>query len=500
LQSFDYYWVTISKSFFTMKGQWNDHDHEIAEAWKRNYLTAPAQLEKMKRAGSLISAFNANIDAVVKIRGKKIEDLIKKNRFDEGRMVMAGERNIRNNEDLLRGLINCFRSGIAEEWLIGDEDVFHWLKKELLYDKLQMGGQGGIVANVMAVCGVNPVYVHCASLPAEQAGLFLNRNNLLTVDDKGELKKAALVDRKEDIPLVHWIIEFDKGDVLNIAGQTITCPKSNRFIATYDPLNFRLHIDKGFDEAILSEKVKVEQIILSGYQMLQETLDDGTSGKGRIDESIMIIKRWLSTNPVRIVHLEMASTQDRQIRRHLLDTLGKGVDSLGFNERELIDLLEVMGEQELAGECSRETNSVNLFRAMLKLLSYTGVSRLQLHMYGLYLTIQKRGFRLSPEKNRDGMQLASVIAAAKAGTGAIDNEDVLLWAKNEYVSGIGITELMNLSGHIKTNYSENDLLVSGIWSGPEFEVIAVPTILIDKPVTLVGMGDTISSVSLIAAL
>lgn len=53
---------------------------------------------------------------------------------------------------------------------------------------MQMGGQGGIVANAMAVCGVNPVYAHCASLPEDQGKLFLNLPTLLSVDEKGEFK------------------------------------------------------------------------------------------------------------------------------------------------------------------------------------------------------------------------------------------------------------------------------------------------------------------------
>ena len=113
------------------------------------------------------------------------------------------------------------------------------------------------------------------------------------------------------------------------------------------------------------------------------------------------------------------------MRKYLLDTLAPGVDSLGFNERELIDLLEVMGEVELAERCSKVTNSVNMFEGMARLLDYTGVPRLQLHMFGLYLTIQRKTFQVSPVENRDGMQLAAVIAAAKAGTGAINSEEVL---------------------------------------------------------------------------
>jgi len=40
---------------------------------------------------------------------------------------------------------------------------------------------------------------------------------------------------------------------------------------------------------------------------------------------------------------------------------------------------------------------------------------------------------------------------------------------------------------------------TGIVSNDKYDLIAVPTILIDKPKTLVGMGDTISSISLVGA-
>ncbi len=467
--------------------------------WADNYSTAPDQLKKMVDVKGLISAFNANIDAVIKINSKDIEALIQKFSLNEFNLIQEDKRQIQTMEDAIRGIVHCFKSGIAEEWLVEDETVYKWLNQEIGYDKLQMGGQGGIVANVMAICGVNPVYVHCASLPSIQAKLFIDRKNLVSVDEKGKLTKAHSIDRQDDTPLVHWIIEFDKGDSLSLAGEVFICPKSNRFIATYDPLNFKLHIDDHFANILTKESYQAEIIILSGYQMLRETLSDGSEGKHRIDKSIKIIENWRSDNKKQIVHLEMASTQDIAMRNHLLDTLANKVDSLGFNERELIDLLEVMGEKDLVDKCEKESNSINLFEGMLKLFEYTNAPRLQLHMFGLYLTMQKKDFIISPSQNKDGMQLAAVIAATKAGTGAIDNEDILLWASNKTVSEQGINELRNLSQHINDTLGRNELLTTGIWANESFDLIAVPTILIDKPVTLVGMGDTISSISLVAA-
>ena len=399
----------------------------------------------------------------------------------------------------MRGLIKCFSGGIAEEWLIENEEVYNWLNETIGYDKLQMGGQGGIVANAMAVCGVDPVYVHCASLPEIQGKLFLDLPNLLSVDSKGELKKAVDIARSE-IPLIHWIIEFDRGDTLEIGGKTITCPKSNRFIATYDPLNFKLAIDRPFAELFDKGEAPFEYIILAGYQMLKENLEDGEKGVNRIENSIEIIKKWRERAAKdHILHFEIASTQDKVIRKNLLDKLAMRSDSLGFNERELIDMLEVMGEQDLASLCDRDTNSSNLFRGMLKVFEYTGCPRLQLHMFGLYITLQKKDFSLTPVQNRNGMQLAAVIAAAKAGTGAINSRDVLLWAADRDVSDKGLDELKALAELVEADFGPNDLMNSGIYENGEIEIIAVPTILIDNPVTLVGMGDTISSISLVGA-
>jgi len=472
---------------------------DLKKIWLENYKTAPEQLSKMSEVKGLVSAFNANIDAVIKVSGKQIEDIVVTHNLDERNITRESKGNIKSVEDAFNGFLHCFKNGIAEEWLIDDVIVFEWLHKNLGYDKLQMGGQGGIVANVMSVCNVEKVYVHCASLPKEQAELFLQNSNLQSVDAEGVVHKAGEIMRKKDIPLIHWIIEFDKGDKITLGNETYTCPKSNRFIATYDPLNFKLHIDEPFARAMMKPETEYDYIILSGYQMLYKEFTDGTQGSNRIEVSKQLVEQWRMNHPGVLLHLEVASTQDKYIRKYLLDNLATITDSVGFNERELIDLLEVMGEEKLASLCEKETNATNLFKGMLKVFEYTKCPRLQLHMFGLYVTLQQRGFKVTAAQNRNGMQLAAVIAAAKAGTGSINNEKVLLWAKDREVSEVGLRELENLSKFISKEFGENNLEEEGIFSYDKLDVIAVPTILIDKPVTLVGMGDTISSISLVGA-
>jgi ADP-dependent phosphofructokinase/glucokinase len=471
---------------------------KLKNIWLEHYASSSEQLEKMANVNGLISAFNANIDAVIKLSGNIIQSLIDKVGFSK--LLLESDKHIIDSkEDVIRGLIHCFTKGIAEEWLIENVDTFKWIRDEIGHDKMQMGGQGGIVANVTAVCGVNPVYVHCASLPSDQAELFQDLDNLLSVDNKGEIKKAFDIHREDDIPLIHYILEFDKGDNITIDDETYTCPKSNRFIATYDPLNFQLYIDKNFIQRLQKNDIQFDYIILSGYQMLQEQVSTSILGKERVDESLKVIEVLKTKNKDCIVHFEVASTQDKVIRKYLIDKIACRVESIGFNERELIDILEIINEIELAEKCDVETNSVNLFQGMFKVYEYTKCPRLQLHMFGLYITLQNKGFKVTPDQNRKGMQLAASVAASKAGTGSIDTFESLQWAFGKEVSDIGLKELESLKSYLSSKFGTNSIIETGVFENDEVSVIAVPTILIEKPVTLVGMGDTISSVSLVAA-
>jgi ADP-dependent phosphofructokinase/glucokinase len=55
------------------------------------------------------------------------------------------------------------------------------------------------------------------------------------------------------------------------------------------------------------------------------------------------------------------------------------------------------------------------------------------------------------------------------------------------------------TSNLATSIGQNNLEINGIARYRQWDLIVVPTILIEKPVTLVGMGDTISSISLVAA-
>ena len=478
---------------------------DLKQTWKEHYANSPRQLQRMQEVGGVASVFNANIDAVLKVSPEKFLGWVAQEGFTPEELAVDGPKRIGGHADVLRGFLHCFRQGIAQEWLVTDEDAFNWMREHLGYERLQMGGQGGIIANVMAVAGVKQGYVHCASLPQQQGHLFLDRPSLVSADQHGALKPARNIDRHDDLPLIHWILEFDKGAKITLGGETYTCPKSNRFIATYDPLNFVLHIDKGLDEALRVPSNPLDVILLSGYQMLSEPLHGQAAGSGlkRITDSWAQVQAWKAAHPQAVVHFEFASTQDLKVRKALAEQLAPHADSVGCNEQELIDMLEVLGEPLLASD-AKALDSVNLFKGLTFVFEKLKLKRLQLHMFGLYVTLlrpgtEKDGPAFQAQANRDGMAVAATIAAAKAGTGSIEREENLLWAHGREVADHSLKELQALSDFVEERYDHKGLAETGIVEAKHFTVIAVPTILIEKPVTLVGMGDTISSLSLVGA-
>ncbi|MBO5284494.1 MAG: hypothetical protein J6B00_01315 [Alphaproteobacteria bacterium] len=238
----------------------------LKKIWAEKYQVVPEQFDKLKQISSAATAFNANIDAILKINGETLKKLIIDNHISASELEDIKLSCFNSPKDVLIGIVKCFSRGIAEEWVTEDIAVYNWMEKNLGFDRLQMGGQGGIIANALALLGIKKVITHTNSHPKIQAEQFLGLNNLYAIADDGSLQKASKISRTQDIPLIHWIIEFDKGDSFTLDGRTFVCPKSNRFIATYDPLNMNLVMNQGFVSYL--ENNKTDYLLLSGFHPL----------------------------------------------------------------------------------------------------------------------------------------------------------------------------------------------------------------------------------------
>lgn len=461
---------------------------ELQNVWAKKYETVPSQLEKLKHIRSVATAFNTNIDAILKIKGSTLKKLIVENSIPIDELQNISMSGFSKPTDVIIGIVKCFCRGIAEEWVTDDIDVYNWMDANLGYDHLQMGGQAGIIANALALLGVKKVVAHTNSHPKLQAQQFLDLENLFGLNDAGNLEKAINITRETDIPLIHWIIEFDKGDSFEIDGKIFSCPKSNRFIATYDPLNMKLVMNKGFIDYLNTHKVNY--LLLSGFHPLLKS----NGGVNLVKDAVPVLQRWKKHNPNLIIHLEIASTQDIAVRKAIVKYIVPLADSVGLNERETIDLLRILDQQSLADRIEQNTCSSLLFEALLFLKKKLKMKRIQLHMFGLYMTLQDPNFVHSAEQNLKGMMTAAVVSSSKAYNGELARYDDVVKTLGMSVSVQSLNELNNLS-QILHNPELNS---TGICKVGDFILSVVPTILVDRPKTLVGMGDTISSVSLLA--
>jgi ADP-dependent phosphofructokinase/glucokinase len=67
------------------------------------------------------------------------------------------------------------------------------------------------------------------------------------------------------------------------------------------------------------------------------------------------------------------------------------------------------------------------------------------------------------------------------------------------VGTVGLKHLAELHEFLSKEEGQNNIKDHGIFIGKKYDVVAIPSKIIDKPITLVGMGDTISSLSLIGS-
>ena len=456
----------------------------IAEKWSEKLKKAEEILPELAKINSVSSAFNTNIDAIVVVNGEKLSKLIEQRNISLDFLQNHKSRGAENFDEVLCGIFKCFTRGIAEEWTSSNSDLCAEILEIFPPLKIQIGGQGGIIANLLSICKVQNVVVHTNSLPRMQAEQFLKNDNLSGFDSNGKLQKITEICRENDVPLVHIIFEFQKNDTIVIDGQKFVCPKSNRFIISCDELNQKLVTDDNFMQYM--GKNPQDYCFLSGFHLLKK--ENAITVLPEIKNNI---RNWRKSAQEKcIFHLEIASTSDGEVLKMIIDEIGKNVDSIGLNEREAIDVMQALGVKQ-----NFAPNAIDMYKAVMLLRKYTGAPRIELHMLGIFMTVQDKNFKQTPIQAKNGMLLAARISSSRAYLGDLEKYEDLLSAENTEISEIGMCELQSLAEHI----GDKNFATSGIYCGEEYDFIAIPTPLEKKPAGLVGMGDTISSISLIGA-
>ncbi|WP_456394788.1 ADP-specific glucokinase [Thermococcus sp.] len=433
-------------------------------------------LERAKGAlpgtGRILLAYNTNIDAVKYLDPHDLEGRIERAGRDE--VLRYSEElpdRIREIPHLLGGILWSIKRGKAAELFVENMHVRQYMR-EWGWNELRMGGQVGIMANLLGgVYGI-PVIAHVPQISELQANLFKDGPIYVPKVEKGILK---FVHPKEfsgdEESLTHYIYEFPRGfEVLGIRA-----PRENRFIGSADDYNPNLYIRPEFRENFEEIAEMVQLAIISGLQAL--TKENYAGPFEEIERHLEILnERGIP------VHLEFAFTPDETVRRKLVDILGK-FTSVGLNEVELASVMEVLGEKELAELLLAHdpVDPLAVVEAMRKLAEVTGVRRIHFHTYGYYIALTS----YTGEHIRDSLLFAALAAAAKAKLGDVRNLEDVGRALDVPVN----EKAVDVEGRLKEEFG----LKEGIARVEEGQLSFVPTKIVARPKSTVGIGDTISS-------
>ena len=417
---------------------------------------------------NIICAYPVNVDAVCNIRSEEISALIPSN------MKIELKESIGSREDLLSCLLFCMQQGSGAEILIQSPEVARQIEQSFFW-QFRLGGNAGIMANVLAVLGAKPV-LNAPALGAKLASMLhagvrvpvsgFRKSDLAAGEQEVDPEK----DQDLETEMVHFVFQFKKGDLVASGQSRIIAPSDNRFIATYDPVNTRLLSSRDFDCYCLENIREIDGALLSGFHLapLKEYQEIFT-------QKIAQIKSWKDKNPQIFIHAEMGSFQSPEIMQSLLLLLPEiPVDSLGLNEDELA-AAEGLSPGSLPARWQETMQAAKRLRERL------GLFRVAVHTRDYILSVMLSG-KITAKEELSALQSGVEAAAALAATGYVTGEPPQV----ENLLGLGAKEEFCRNG--ATPSGRGAFLQTG-----EAIISLMPSLLAKEPKITVGLGDTATS-------
>jgi len=395
---------------------------------------------------NIICAYTVNVDAVCNVRSEKASALI------PAHNKIELKESIDSREDLLSSLLFCMQQGSGAEILIDSQETARLIEESFSW-QFRLGGNAGIMANVLAALGARPV-LNAPVLGPRLAGML-----------HAGVHVPAFEPAKAE--MLHFVFQFRRGDTIDTGQSRITAPSDNRFIATYDPVNTRLLSSQHLDSYCLENIREIDGALLSGFHLapLKEYREI-------FSRKIAQIKSWKDKNPQIFIHAEMGSFQSPEIMQSLLLRLPQiPVDSLGLNEDELATASGLLpGSMPVQWqETMREAQSLR--RSL-------GLFRVAVHTRDYILSIMLPG-KITALEELSALQSGADAAAALAATGLVSGEPP------QEVNPAGL--------EAKEEFCRNGATASGRGAFLHFEeeiISLMPSLVAKDPKIAVGLGDT----------
>ncbi|MDD4749002.1 MAG: ADP-specific phosphofructokinase [Methanosarcinaceae archaeon] len=471
------------------------------EEWELRHKEAFFEIkEALSYLEGIFVAYNSNIDAIKHLTPEDLCHLLEL--FDQDALQERVElypREIKEPLDILARLLLSMREGKAAEVPTYTPEIHSWLKENLGFDYARMGGQAGIITNLLARLELKKVVAYVPWLSEEQAGYFANTKNLL--HPKIERGKLVLKHPKEAFKpnigsKVNWIFEYSKGMLVDCGTDKFTVPRDNRLILSSRPKWLRLEMDQQI-YAALDSLGPLDGAILSGYQMIKEEYEDGATYSDYVGNSVKAIEKLKALNPGLRLHVELTSIQNRLIRKTILKEIIAGrIHSLGLDTVEVANALNVLGEEELSYAVIKkgENGIIALYQGAVRLLQALALERVHVHCLGFYICVLAKGHPLNLKGHRNALLFASTLAATKALHGKVEGLLESEASLKVPVSEKGLEDLENFKLYcVGRKLCTLDEFEYGYVYGQDHNAVFVPSKVVSEPKATVGIGDTISA-------
>lgn len=438
----------------------------------------------------ILCGYNVNLDSVYNIIGDEVSKLLESQNQDEIlRKVKNPPGSIHSVSDFLAGLVLCMREGSGAEWLVYEKDVFDYLKENFFGNGLvRMGGNAGIMANVLSEMGAEEVIPNVVKPSSTQLSFFSKKAILIP---PSRFSGSETVDVNDE--LIHFVFDFKKAETFSFQSEVITVPRENRFIATYDRANIELAVNPDFERFATEHILEMDGAMISGFHMLIETYPDGSKYVDKIKRAVDQLANWKRMNSKLAIHVEMGHFLNRELAYAVFSKLSGVVDGIGMNEDELVMLSMVRGVP-LKGILQMEAPSI--IAAAIASASSFNLKKLVVHTREFVMSFSS-DFSANPIKELKAMEFGVKCAATFAATGRLNNREfVEETAATLKESTFGLKEVQKTVEFINGEYHKHG--ASGIYNG--YMVCILPTIICEDPIATVGLGDTIAAATFLREL
>lgn len=196
-------------------------------------------------------------------------------------------------------------------------------------------------------CAQGSAALACVGIPvlmqisdrSEAVCKFLNYPEISMVSPEGKtVPVMEMISGRE--PVNHFILQYEKGDVVRIGLTEHVIPLSNRLIMDYDDLHKTLPVDPVALAYLEAHAQDIPSYNISGFnsimspEVLRHTVVKMSAHYARMKQA----------NPACILYLESAHYLNPQSRETVYKGFAPFLDILGMNEEELSDLANANGQ------------------------------------------------------------------------------------------------------------------------------------------------------------